>query len=71
MTLVREGRAEALMKGSLHTDEVMAAVVTRDTGLRTDRRVSHFLVLDVPAHEDTLIVTDAAIKSARTLDGQE
>src|SRR5690349_4259364 len=44
--LVREGKAEALMKGSLHTDEIMAAVVKRDTGLRTSRRVSHCFVMD-------------------------
>src|SRR4051794_36459978 len=59
--LVREGKAEALMKGSLHTDELMAAVVKRDTGLRTARRVSHCFVMDVPRHEDALIITDAAI----------
>ena len=46
--LVREGKAEALMKGSLHTDELMAAVVKRDDGLRTARRVSHCFVMDVP-----------------------
>ena len=67
MALVREGRAEALMKGSLHTDELMAAVVKRDTGLRTARRVSHCFVMDVPGHDDTLIVTDAAVNIAPTL----
>src|SRR5690349_6540736 len=46
--LVREGRAEILMKGSLHTDEFMAAVVARDIGLRTERRISHVFVMDVP-----------------------
>ena len=66
--LVREGRAEALMKGSLHTDELMAAVVKRDTGLRTARRVSHCFVMDVPSHEDTLIITDAAVNIAPTLE---
>jgi phosphate acetyltransferase len=65
--LVREGRAEALMKGSLHTDELMAAVVRRDTGLRTARRVSHCFVMDVPSYEHTLIVTDAAVNIAPTL----
>ncbi len=65
--LVREGRAEALMKGSLHTDELMAAVVKRDTGLRTARRVSHCFVMDVPGHEQTLIITDAAVNIAPTL----
>ncbi|MBS0319376.1 MAG: phosphate acetyltransferase [Proteobacteria bacterium] len=66
--LVRQGRAEALMKGSLHTDELMAAVVRRDTGLRTARRVSHCFVMDVPAYAETLIVTDAAVNIAPTLD---
>jgi phosphate acetyltransferase len=66
--LVREGKAEALMKGSLHTDELMAAVVKRDTGLRTSRRVSHCFVMDVPDHEDALIITDAAVNIAPTLE---
>jgi phosphate acetyltransferase len=64
VALVREGRAEALMKGSLHTDELMAAVVRRDTGLRTARRISHCFVMDVPGHDDALIITDAAINIA-------
>jgi phosphate acetyltransferase len=66
--LVREGKAEALMKGSLHTDEIMAAVVKRDTGLRTSRRVSHCFVMDVPDHPDALIITDAAVNIAPTLE---
>jgi phosphate acetyltransferase len=66
--LVREGRAEALMKGSLHTDELMGAVVKRETGLRTARRVSHCFVMDVPGHADALIITDAAINIAPTLE---
>lgn len=66
--LVREGRAEALMKGSLHTDELMGAVVKRETGLRTARRVSHCFVMDVPRHPDALIITDAAINIAPTLE---
>ena len=66
--LVRAGRAEALMKGSLHTDELMAAVVARDTGLRTARRISHCFVLDVPGHEDALIISDAAVNIAPTLE---
>ena len=66
--LVREGRAEALMKGSLHTDELMAAVVKRDTGLRTARRVSHCFVMDVPSYPETLIVTDAAVNIAPTME---
>jgi phosphate acetyltransferase len=66
--LVREGKAEALMKGSLHTDELMGAVVKRDSGLRTARRVSHCFVMDVPSHAETLIVTDAAVNIAPTLE---
>jgi len=66
--LVREGRAEALMKGSLHTDELMGAVVSREGGLRTARRISHCFVMDVPSHEDTLIVTDAAVNIAPSLE---
>jgi phosphate acetyltransferase len=66
--LVREGKAEALMKGSLHTDELMAAVVRRETGLRTARRVSHCFVMDVPNYEHALIVTDAAVNIAPTLE---
>jgi len=65
---VREGKAEALMKGSLHTDELMAAVVQRDTGLRTARRVSHCFVMDVPSLEQALIITDAAVNIAPTLE---
>jgi phosphate acetyltransferase len=66
--LVREGRAEALMKGSLHTDELMAAVVRRESGLRTARRVSHCFVMDVPSYAETLIVTDAAVNIAPTME---
>ena len=67
VALVREGRAEALMKGSLHTDELMGAVVRRDTGLRTARRISHCFIMDVPGHPDALIITDAAVNIAPTL----
>jgi phosphate acetyltransferase len=66
--LVREGKAEALMKGSLHTDELMAEVIRRDTGLRGARRVSHCFVMDVPEREQPLIITDAAINIAPTLE---
>ena len=59
--LVREGKAEMLMKGSLHTDEILAAVVARDTGLRTGRRISHCFVMDVPTLEQAIIITDAAV----------
>lgn len=67
VSLVREGRAEALMKGSLHTDELMGAVLKRETGLRTARRISHCFIMDVPRHPDALIITDAAINIAPTL----
>ena len=68
MKLVREGKAEALMKGSLHTDELMAAVVRRETGLRTARRVSHCFVMDVPGRDEGLIITDAAVNIFPTLE---
>ena len=68
--LVREGRAEALMKGSLHTDELMGAVVKRDTGLRTARRISHCFIMDVPDHDQPLIITDAAVNIAPDLKGK-
>lgn len=58
--LVRAGSAEALMKGALHTDELMAAVIAPD-GLRTDRRISHVFLIDVPSYHKPLIITDAAI----------
>jgi phosphate acetyltransferase len=68
VNLVRAGDAEALMKGSLHTDELMGAVVRREGGLRTARRISHCFVMDVPTHEVALIITDAAINIAPTLE---
>ena len=61
VALARAGRVECLMKGSLHTDELMAAVVAAATGLRTARRISHVFVLDVPAYPRPLLITDAAI----------
>ena len=67
VALVRAGRAEALMKGSLHTDELMGAVVRRETGLRTARRISHCFLMDVPGHAQALIITDAAINIAPSL----
>jgi phosphate acetyltransferase len=67
VALVREGRAEALMKGSLHTDELMSAVVARETGLRTGRRISHCFIMDVPDHDNALIITDAAVNIAPDL----
>jgi phosphate acetyltransferase len=68
VALVRAARAEALMKGSLHTDELMAAVVSRENGLRTARRVSHCFILDVPGHDTPLIITDAAVNIAPSLE---
>jgi phosphate acetyltransferase len=59
--IVRTGEAEALMKGSLHTDELMGAVVRKETGLRTERRISHVFIMDVPTYPKPLAVTDAAI----------
>ncbi|MGO3934472.1 phosphate acetyltransferase [Rhodopseudomonas pseudopalustris] len=59
--LIRAAKGEMLMKGSLHTDELMRAVTAKDGGLRTDRRISHVFVMDVPAYKETLFVTDAAI----------
>jgi phosphate acetyltransferase len=66
--LIRAGEAEALMKGSLHTDELMGAVVRRENGLRTARRISHCFVMDVPDHPIPLIITDAAVNIAPTLE---
>ncbi len=65
---MRQGKAELLMKGSLHTDELLGAVVARDTGLRTGRRLSHVFIMDVPTYHKVLIVTDAAINIAPTLE---
>lgn len=67
VALARNGEVHALMKGSLHTDELMGAVVTRDTGLRTARRISHVFVMDVPAYPRMLLVTDAAVNVAPTI----
>jgi len=66
--LVREGRAELLMKGSLHSDELLGAVVAKEGGLRTGRRISHVFVMDVPNYHKVLIVTDGAINIAPTLE---
>jgi phosphate acetyltransferase len=64
VAMARRGEVEALMKGSLHTDELMGAVVSREGGLRTARRISHVFVMDVPAYPRLLLVTDAAINIA-------
>ncbi len=66
--LVRHGEAELLMKGSLHTDELLGAVVARETGLRTGRRISHVFIMDVPTYHKVLVVTDAAINIAPVLE---
>lgn len=66
--LVKEGRAEVLMKGSLHSDELLSAIVSREGGLRTGRRISHVFVMDVPTYHKVLIVTDGAINIAPTLE---
>ena len=68
VALVREGKAELLMKGSLHSDEVLGAVIARETGLRTGRRLSHVFLMDVPTYHKVLLITDAAINIAPTLE---
>ena len=67
VALARAGKVQALMKGALHTDELMAAVVERSEGLRTERRMSHVFALDVPTYAKPLFITDAAINIAPTL----
>jgi phosphate acetyltransferase len=66
--LVRAGRAELLMKGSLHTDELLGAVLARESGLRTGRRISHVFIMDVPTYHKVLVVTDAAVNIAPSLE---
>jgi phosphate acetyltransferase len=68
--LVHEAKGELLMKGSLHTDELMRAVTSSATGLRTARRISHVFVMDVPTYAETLFITDAAINIAPDLDAK-
>ena len=68
VALVREGKAELVMKGSLHSDEILAAVIAKETGLRTGRRLSHAFLMDVPTYHKVLIVTDGAINIAPTLE---
>jgi phosphate acetyltransferase len=68
--LIHAARGEMLMKGSLHTDELMRSVTAKTTGLRTERRISHVFVMDVPAYADTLFVTDAAINIFPDLEGK-
>ena len=68
VTLVRNGDAEAIMKGSLHTDELMAEIVSRAAGLRTSRRISHVFLMDVPTYPRPIMITDAAINIAPELE---
>ncbi len=70
VALIRAGRGDLLMKGSLHTDELMRAVTSSATGLRTARRISHVFVMDVPTYAETLFITDAAINIAPDLDAK-
>jgi phosphate acetyltransferase len=68
--LIHAAKGEMLMKGSLHTDELMRSVTAKGTGLRTDRRISHVFVMDVPTYTDTVFITDAAINIFPDLDGK-
>jgi phosphate acetyltransferase len=68
--LIHAAKGEMLMKGSLHTDELMRAVTAKAGGLRTDRRISHVFVMDVPAYAETLFITDAAINIFPDLDAK-
>jgi phosphate acetyltransferase len=68
--IVREGKAELLMKGSLHSDEILGAAARRENGLRTGRRISHVFVMDVPTHPQTLFITDAAVNIAPDLNAK-
>ncbi len=68
--LVRTGRAQLLMKGSLHTDDLLAAVVSKDKGLRTSRRISHVFIMSVPTYPEPLFITDAAVNIAPDLEAK-
>ena len=68
--LIHQGKGELLMKGSLHTDELMRAVASSSKGLRTARRISHVFIMDVPTHSETLFITDAAINIFPDLDAK-
>jgi phosphate acetyltransferase len=70
VALIHESKGELLMKGSLHTDELMREVTSSKTGLRTARRISHVFIMDVPTHSDTLFITDAAINIFPDLDAK-
>ena len=68
--LIHQSRGELLMKGSLHTDELMREVTSGKTGLRTARRISHVFIMDVPTYPETLFITDAAINIFPDLDAK-
>jgi phosphate acetyltransferase len=68
--LIRESKGELLMKGSLHTDELMREVTSSNTGLRTERRISHVFIIDVPTYSETIFITDAAINIFPDLDAK-
>jgi phosphate acetyltransferase len=70
VSLAREGQVEALMKGSLHTDELMSEVIDKATGLRTARRISHVFLMDVPTYPRLLFITDAAVNVAPDLEAK-
>ena len=70
VALIRESKGELLMKGSLHTDEIMREVTSSKTGLRTERRISHVFIMDVPTYPETLFITDAAINIFPDLDAK-
>lgn len=70
VALIRAGSAEILMKGSLHTDEVLSAVLNRSTGIRTERRISHIFVMDVPTYPKLLLISDAAVNIAPDLEAK-
>jgi phosphate acetyltransferase len=70
VALIHESKGELLMKGSLHTDELMREVASSKTGLRTARRISHVFIMDVPTHAETLFITDAAINIFPDLDAK-
>jgi phosphate acetyltransferase len=70
VALIREAAGELLMKGSLHTDELMRAVASSSSGLRTARRISHVFIMDVPTYSETLFITDAAINIFPDLDAK-
>ncbi|HUK07244.1 MAG TPA: phosphate acetyltransferase [Stellaceae bacterium] len=70
VALVRSGRGELLMKGSLHTDELLHEVAAHETGLRTARRISHVFIMDVPTYPEALFITDAAVNIAPDLDAK-